>query len=85
MAGITDRGYSTVCGALASALGISLAAARRKVDIRAAQDGRRDLEGRMAVAETMLADLRANPRDHQGLLTAQLGTVGNDDQFMVED
>jgi hypothetical protein len=85
MAGISDREYSILCGRLATLLGISQAAARRKVDIRAAQDGQRDVAGRIAIATAMLAELQASSTDHQGMLSAQLGTVGNDDRFMVED
>ena len=85
MAGITDRNYSILCGRLASLLGVSQAAARRKVDIRAAQQGQREISARLAVAEAMLAELQACDTDHQGMLSAQLGTVGNDDRFMVED
>lgn len=85
MAGISDRAYSIACGKLASLLGVSLAAARRKVDIRTAQQGQKDLPARLANAETMLAEFTASGTDHHGLLTAQLGTVGNDDNFMVED
>jgi len=85
MAGITDRNYSTLCGRLASKLGVSQSSARRKVDIRAAQEGLRDVAGRIATAEALLAELETDPTDHQGMLSAQLGTVGNDDLYMVED
>jgi hypothetical protein len=85
MAGISDREYCILCGRLATLLGVSQAAARRKVDIRAAQDGQRDVAGRIAIATAMLAELQASSTDHQGMLSAQLGTVGNDDRFMVED
>ena len=85
MAGITDRSYSVLCGRIASLMGISQSAARRKVDIRAAQDGQRDVAGRISTAQALLAELEANPADHQGMLSAQLGTVGNDDLYMVED
>lgn len=85
MAGISDREYSILCGRLATLLGVSQAAARRKVDIRAAQEGQRDVAGRIAVATAMLSELQASSTDHQGMLSAQLGTVGNDDRFMVED
>jgi hypothetical protein len=85
MAGISDREYSILCGRLATLLGVSQAAARRKVDIRAAQDGQRDVAGRIAIATVLLAELQASSTDHQGMLSAQLGTVGNDDRFMVED
>ncbi|MFZ9229563.1 MAG: hypothetical protein ACO23C_03200 [Prochlorococcaceae cyanobacterium] len=85
MAGITDRSYSILCGRIASRMGISQSAARRRVDIRAAQEGQRDVAGRIATAEALLAELEASGEDHHTLLGAQLGTVGNDDLYMVED
>ncbi|MEB3277084.1 MAG: hypothetical protein VKM92_08980 [Cyanobacteriota bacterium] len=85
MAGITDRSYSILCGRIASHMGISQSAARRRVDIRAAQQGLKDVAARIATAEAMLGELQASTVDHQGLLEAQLGTVGNDDLYMVED
>ena len=85
MAGISDRSYSVLCGRIASLMGISQSAARRKVDIRAAQAGHRDVAGRISTAEALLTELAAGPADHQAVLEAQLGTVGNDDLYMVED
>jgi len=85
MPAIPDRQYNAACGRLASHLGISLAAARRKVDIRAAQQGQRDTATRLALAEQMLAEAQNSGVDAQAMLTAQLGTVGSDEHFMVED
>jgi hypothetical protein len=85
MAGISDRAYSASCARLASALGVSLASARRRVEIRAAQAGIREADGKRALAEDLLADIEAGTGDHHGLLTAQLEAVGSDDHFMVED
>ncbi|MEX1316149.1 MAG: hypothetical protein AB1Z22_03350 [Synechococcaceae cyanobacterium] len=85
MAGISDRAYSATCARLASALGVSLASARRRVEIRAAQAGIREPQGKLALAEELLTELQASPGDHHGLLTAQLEAVGSDDNFMVED
>jgi len=85
MAGIPDRDYNAACGRLASRLGISLAAARRRVDIRAAQESLRDTPDRIALAERMLAEAEASNVDNAARLTAMLQTVGNDDNFMIED
>jgi len=85
MPAIPDRAYNTACGRLASHLGISLAAARRKVDMQAARDGVADAAGKLALAEAMLALALASGRDSHALLTAQLGTVGSDAYFMTED
>jgi hypothetical protein len=85
MAGITDRAYTTACGRLASLLGVSLASARRKVDIRAAGEGIRDSAGKLALAEQLLAESEASGHDNHTLLTSLLEAVGSDENFMVED
>ena len=76
---------TTAYGRLASLLGVSLASARRKVDIRAARDGIRDSAGKLALAEQLLAEAEASGHDNHNLLTSLLEAVGNDENFMVED
>jgi hypothetical protein len=85
MAGIPDRNYNAACGRLASRLGISQSAARRKVEIRSAQEGVRDSASRQAIAERMLEEANAAGVDNGSLLTDQLEAVGNDVNFMLED
>ncbi|MFO0105659.1 MAG: hypothetical protein ACK516_10325, partial [Cyanobium sp.] len=72
-------------GRLASLLGVSLASARRKVEIRAARDGIRDSAGKLALAGQLLAEAEASGHDNHDLLTSLLEAVGNDENFMVED
>jgi hypothetical protein len=85
MPGSPDRSYDTACGRLASRLGISLASARRKVEIRAAREGVRDTAGRLVLAELLLEEVIASGVDTASLLTDQLEAVGNDENFMTED
>lgn len=85
MPAIPDRAYNAACGRLASQLGISLASARRKVDVRAVENGIRDPAGKLALAEVMLSEALASGTDNHALLSAQLGTVGSDAYFMTED
>jgi hypothetical protein len=85
MPAIPERGYSAACAHLASHLGISLAAARRRVEIRAAREELRDAAARQALAERMLEEAIASGVDHGTLLSSQLGAVGNDEHFMTED
>ncbi|MEB3202236.1 MAG: hypothetical protein VKK05_05395 [Synechococcus sp.] len=85
MAGIPDRTYNAACGLLASQLGISLAAARRKVDVKASQQGFRDTPAKLALAEQMLADAQSSGTSNHELLTSLLEAVGRDENFMVED
>jgi hypothetical protein len=85
MAGISDRSYSIACGRLASRLGISIASARRRVELRAAREGLRDLADRLATAEQLLEEAIASGVDNPSLLTDQLEAVGSDEHFMTED
>ncbi|MCP9882833.1 hypothetical protein KBY65_10145 [Cyanobium sp. Alchichica 3B3-8F6] len=85
MAGIPDRAYNAACGKLASQLGISLAAARRKVDVKASQQGLRETAAKLALAEQMLEEAQGSGANHHELLTSLLEAVGNDENFMVED
>jgi hypothetical protein len=66
-------------------LGISLASARRKVEVKAAQQGLRESTAKQQLAEQLLADAISSGDNNHELLTSLLEAVGNDDNFMVED
>jgi hypothetical protein len=85
MPGIPDRSFNAACGHLATQLGISLAAARRRVEILAAKEGLRDTAAKLALAERLLEDTRASGLDRGQLFDGQLRSVGEDDLFMIED
>jgi hypothetical protein len=85
MPAIPDRDYNAACGRLAGCLGVSIAAARRRVDIRAAQEGLHETAARIALAERMLAEAQASGVDYQALLEAQLGALSSEENFMTED
>jgi hypothetical protein len=85
MAGIPDRHYNAACGRLASRLGISLASARRRVDIRAVQEGIPDTPGRLSLAQRMLEEVDASGVDNAARLTAMLQAMSSEDNFMTED
>ena len=85
MAGIPDRNYNAACGRLATRLGISQSAARRQVEIRAAQEGTRDSAAREALAILMLEEANTAGVDNGPLLNDLLEAVGNDVNFMLED
>jgi hypothetical protein len=85
MAGIPDRAYNAACGRLASALGVSLAAARRRVDIKAAQAGLHDTAAKLALAEELLTEAQANSAGNQALLSSLLEAVSSEENFMTED
>lgn len=85
MSAIPDRHYNAACGRLASWLGISIASARRRVDIRASREGLTDTPARIALAERMLEEAKASGVDTPALLEAQLGALSSEENFMTED
>lgn len=85
MPGISDRAYDIACGRLASHLGISLASARRRVELRAAREGLRDRSDRLRLAETLLQEAIDSGVDNNSLLDGQLRATRQDESFMTED
>ena len=68
MASIQDPVYVKLCAQLASKLSISLASARRQVDQAAAKEGKRDVETRRLLVQSMLdaLDKRRAAERHRG-------------------
>ena len=85
MAAIQDPTLVKLCAQLASRLSISLASARRQVDQAAAREGKRDLEGRRAMAQSMLTALDSNDEGSVERLTALLSSSEGDGNFILED
>ena len=54
MARIDNHEYLKVCANLASCLSISIAAAKKKIDIECASKGIRDISSRKEIAEKLL-------------------------------
>ena len=82
MAALQDPEYVKLCARLASGLGISLASARRQVDMASARAGRRSVEDRRQMAQTMLDELDTSRSQELGALLES--SEGNPD-FMLED
>ena len=86
---IDDHSYLKTCAQLASALSISLAAARRKVELYAAKEGIRGLDERKKVAEQLLAESLVQPDEGEAAISLQLDNLltalAEDENFMVED
>ena len=51
---IEDHHYLKICAQLASSLSISISAARRKVEVAAAKEGKKDLQSRQEIAQKIL-------------------------------
>ena len=89
MAAIQDQNYVKLCAQLATRLSISLASARRRVDQAAAREGRRDVEGRRAMAQSLLDaldnDTDESNADNPERLNSLLSVSEGDDNFIIED
>lgn len=85
MAAIEDRAYSTACSQLASMFSISMGAARRRVEMKAAQHGLRDAAAKTALALELLEQARSQAEPHGRLLDELLEAVASEMNFMDED
>ncbi len=89
MSSIKEHDYLKICAELASFLTISIAAAKKKIDILAAKSGARDISSRKKIAETLLADAREKSFSDENAMTNQLDNLlealAEEENFMVED
>ncbi|OUW46374.1 MAG: hypothetical protein CBD47_06860 [Synechococcus sp. TMED187] len=89
MAGLQDHDYLRLCAELASCLGISQSAARRRVEMAAAQEGLRDVEARKRIARQLLEVSRSEQESGEASssprLDALLAAQPEDENFMLED
>ena len=78
-----------LCAELASRLSISLASARRKVELVAAKDGVKDLKSRKSIAERLLKEDFIRSQSEDSSSSAQLDelleALAEEENFMVED
>ena len=85
MASIQDPLYVKLCAQLASKLSISLASARRQVDQAAAKDGKRDVEAKKLLVQSMLDALDQEDTDHAATLDELLKESEGTSNFILED
>ena len=89
MAAIEDRTYLKLCAELASCLGISLASARRKVELACMKEGIKELAARKCIAEELLKKARLRPLTGEGAPSTQFDQLlearADEENFMVED
>ena len=86
---IEDHHYLKICAQLASSLSISIAAARRKVEVMAAKEGKKDLQSRKEIAKKML-EQTLNDDKTQSLTSSAsfdqlLKALKEEENFMLED
>ena len=85
MAAPLDKDYVTACGRLATALSISIAAARRKVDLVAAREGVRDAEGRTLIAQRLFLESEGLGAQSRQLLDVLLEAVKEEENYLGDD
>ncbi len=89
MSSIKEHDYLKICAELASFLTISIAAAKKKIDVEAAKKGARDISSRKAIAEMLLAEAREKSSSDEKANTHQLDSLlealAEEENFMVED
>ena len=85
MAAPQDKNYVMACGRLASALSISIASARRKVDLVAAREGVRDNEGRLLIAQRLLLETEGVGEQSRQLLDVLLVAVEEEANYLGDD
>ena len=85
MAAPQDKDYVTACGRLATALSISIAAARRKVDLVASREGVRDSAGRLLVAHRLLLESQGVGEESRQLLDVLLEAVAEEANYLGDD
>ena len=86
---IEDHHYLKTCAQLASSLSISIAAARRKVEVAAAKEGKKDLQSRKAIAQKILDQIIEEDTKQSKSASASfdqlLKAVKEEENFMLED
>ncbi len=89
MARIDDHEYLKLCAQLASCLTISIAAAKKKIDLACASKGIKDISSRKGIADKLLKEAKKNTTKEGNSITNQLDhlleALAEEENFMVED
>ena len=86
---IEDHHYLKICAQLASSLSISISAARRKVEVEAAKEGKKDLQSRKEIAQKILDQAIEENKKQNDSASASfahlLKALKEEENFMLED
>ena len=86
---IEDHHYLKICAQLASSLSISIAAARRKVEVVAAREGKKDLQSRKEIAQKILDQIieadQTTSESASASFDKLLKALKEEENFMLED
>ena len=86
---IEDHHYLKICAQLASSLSISISAARRKVEVSAAKEGKKDLQSKKEIAQKILQQTLNEDKEQSVSTSASfdqlLKALKEEENFMLED
>ena len=86
---IEDHHYLKICAQLATSLSVSISAARRKVEVAAAKEGKKDLQSRKEIAQKILDQAIENDKKDNDSASASfdqlLKALKEEENFMLED
>ena len=86
---IEDHHYLKICAQIASSLSISIASARRKVELVAAKEGKKDLLSRKEIAQKILDKIIDQDSKQSDSSSASfdelLKALKEEENFMLED
>ena len=85
---INDRQYLITCSEIAKLLSISLSAAKKKVEIKIAKKGSKNIEEKRQVAQDLLNTCEKdnlNKLSSSKILDKLMSTLENEDNFITED
>ena len=85
---INDRQYLAICSEIANLLSVSLASAKKKVEIQIAKNGSKTVEEKRQVAKDLLKLCKKDngkQLSSSKILDKLMSTQENEDNFMTED
>ena len=86
---IKEHDYLKVCAELASFLSISIAAAKKKIDLACASKGVKDISSRKEIAKKLLQEATSTSLKDGNSTTNQLDhlleALAEEENFMIED
>ena len=85
---INDRQYLATCSEIAKLMSVSLASAKKKVEIPIAKKGSKTIEEKRQVAQELLKTCEKDNRkklSSSKILDKLMSTLENEDNFITED
>ena len=86
---IEDHHYLKICAQLATSLSVSISAARRKVEVAAAKERKKDLQSRKEIAQKILDQIIHEDKKESKSAIASfdqlLKALKEEENFMLED